>query len=354
MLQEPSEAQNDRLAAQYRKVTQYLSTMADQRDAERRRNWALPEGITPEEYQEKQEPFRVAVARMIGYPPPGTQLEAAPQLEEIGQDEDGTFYRVTLPLLQEGLEAYGLLIVPTAANAKAGKPLAVAIHGGGGTPELAAGILDRGSANYNDMGRRLARRGHVVWMPACYERTSFDEEVRAQTDVHQTLNQRAILVGSTLPALDAFSILRSTRALLGTEHVPATRAIAVGLSYGGYRTLLVTALSSLFVGCISSCIFNDRRKRSEEGHLPDLLFPNLLGIATDVEYCQLICPRPLYIEMGISDDLVPVADTRRPEEEVRRVYQALGIEERFGFETFTGGHEFSGTNAFAFLDRMGL
>ncbi len=352
---ESYDEQNALLTERFEEVQSYLKKLADSADVARKKSWALPVGITLEDYPEHIKPLRVKVQKMFGYPPPGTLLNSKPVIKEIGQDEDGTFCRVFIPLLKEGYEAYGLLIKPSRPSVPQRKVLAVAIHGGGGTPELAAGIL--GSSNYNDMGKRLARRGYTVWMPACYERISFDEKYN-RPDVHRVLDLKARLVGTTLSAIDAFGIIKSTEILLDSKESDKKEAIAVGLSYGGFRALLVSAFSDIFVACVSSCFFNDRRteleKYGEKGTFTDWFFENTLSVATDVELCRLICPRPLFIEVGIKDDLFPVDGAIEASVEVRKLYEKLNVRERFGFDAFEGGHEFSGVKALEFLDRMSL
>jgi len=352
---EKPEDQNAGLAERYAQVGRYLTQLADHSEVARRQLWDLPPEATTADYEKHTQSLRARVAVMLGYPPPGTPVEGPMRIEEIGADEDGAFYRVHIELLREGMHAYGLLIKPNRPS-PTGKSLAVAIHGGMGTPELAAGIL--GPTNYNDMGRRLARRGHLVWMPACYERVSFDDKALPPVEVHRVLDLKARLVGTTLPAVDAYSIIASTGRVLCSEHCDADHAIAVGLSYGGLRSLVVCALSTLFRACISSCYFNDRRRvlehYSETGGFSDCFFPNALGIATDVELCRLICPRPLFIEVGTNDELFPVEGAISVSGEVQRLYQSLGVAERFEFDAFAGGHEFSGVKALQFLDRLGL
>lgn len=350
MFSESRDAQHARLAARYAQAQAYLDHVADAAEAERLAHWPVPAGLTPTQYAATLAPRREELTAMLGYPPPGNPIAATAEIEEIGADADGTFYRLTLPLFAEGLDAYGLLIRPQAITRTT---LAVAIHGGGGTPELAAGILES-SYNYNDMGRRLARRGHLVWMPMCYERTSMQEPADGP-NVHRTIDRRARLVGSTVSAIDLHAIIQSTAYLMDREGL--TGAIAVGLSYGGFRALMVAALSELFVASVSSCYFNDRRAILDaalpDGGFDDWYFWNALRVATDVECCRLICPRPLFIEVGQEDTLFPVAGALRQVDAVREVYAALGVAERFGFDAFSGGHEFSGVQALAFLERMG-
>lgn len=354
--------QNTRVAERFQAGKKYLEKLADISDVSREKIWMVPREISPEKYRKHIRPFRKRVNRMLGYPPPGTILKnVKPVIKKIGQDEDGTFFRVSMLLLKEGYGAYGLLIKPRNFELSLAKPLAVAIHGGDGTPELAAGIL--GPFNYNDMGRRLARSGYMVWMPACFERTGYHFSAKGvlqpepeKSNVHRMFDWRARIVGTTLTAIDIFGIIKSTETLLSSEGFAKRKAVVAGLSYGGFRALAAAALSDTFAACISSCYFNDRRaeleRYSEEGVFPDWFFNNVLGVATDVELCRLICPRPLFIEVGKKDELFPAKGARKTSLKVKKLYRDLGLENLFGFDVFPGAHEFSGIKALRFLRRL--
>ncbi len=240
--------------------------------------------------------------------------------------------------------------------------LALAIHGGGGNPEVVVPVLEQ-SWNYNDMGRRLARRGHVVWAPAAYETLVKDEG--GKIEVHSQLDRRARMIGTTLVAIDAYSLIRSTEALLALgAAVPQgggaafSGAIAVGLSYGGLRSLVAPAMSQAFVASVCSCYFSDRRKRLDAAaggdNWNDMMYDDVYHVATDVEFAQLICPRPLFIENGKTDPLFPIDDSIAQAPNVQAIYDALGLGSRFGFDAFDGVHEFNGIKALEFLDHMGL
>jgi len=356
---ESLQEQNALLAERVALVNKYLAKLADESQAKRKAFWAVPRAISLKQYERSLRPLRARVKAMLGYPPPGKPVPAELTIREIGADEDGTFYRVRMPLMEEGLDAYGLLIKPNPLT-KPRKNLAVAIHSGGATPEYAAGIL--GPNNHGDMGRRLARRGHTVWIPACYEMATYDDliakGITSTIELHRILDMKARLVGSTLSAIDAYAIIASTEAILASPYCRAKSAFAMGLSYGGFRALVVCALSDIFQGCVSSCYFNDRRQILEgcvDGNaFPDLFFNNTLGVATDVEFCHLICPRPLFIEVGAKDEYLPVSGARRVAKEVRALYRGLGIADRFELDVSDSAHEFSGRKAFQFLDRLRL
>jgi hypothetical protein len=230
----------------------------------------------------------------------------------------------------------------------------VAVHGGAGLPELVAGTLDSG--NYNDMGRRLARMGYTVWMPSCFERASITSGGLASGDVHRYLDSKARMAGTTLTAIDLLGIIKSTEAVIALEGLDGRRPIIAGLSYGGFRALLACALTDIFGACISSCYFNDRRavleRSSKENLMQDWFFPDVLGTAADVELCRLICPRPLFIEVGKRDSIFTVDGALASAREVSELYRSLGVADRFGFEAFDGGHEFSGAAALEFLKKV--
>lgn len=349
--EETSESQGRRISERYRRAKSFLDVMADKAEAQRLADWALTEDITLETYSGYANTMRRKLSGMLSFPPPGTPVEPVLSVQEIGRDEDGTFFRVSMPLFEEGFEAYGLLIRPRTPT----RCLAVAIHGGGGTPELAAGVLEK--SNYNDMGRQFARRGHTVWMPACFERSGWYDDPDPE-QVHDVLEMKCRLTGATLSALDAYSIITSTQAVLVNEYSATSPVVVAGLSYGGFRTLVVMALSEMFSAGISSCYFNNRRNILDT-YIPkrtffDWCFDDALRTVTDVELCRLICPRPLCIEVGIKDEMFPVNGALETYPEVSALYETLGVAERFVFDAFDGDHEFSGLRGFDFLETMGF
>lgn len=348
----PHDSQAEPLIARNKQTREYLSNIADVAEMARDAEWEAPNDPESEAYRAFQRIMREKLAEMIDYPPPGDPVDIEPEIRPLGEDEDGEYFQVEMPLLEEGLRADGLLIRPHGAPED--EPLAVAIHGGGGTPELAAGILETGSANYNDMGRRLARSGHIVWMPACHEINDTIPESAACPNPHVELEYRARLVETTLTALDLYTIIQSTEIMMMLHG--RRDAVAVGLSYGGFRSLMVTALSPLFCACISSCYFNDRRPLLEQwaaqNMFMDWFFRDGLGIATDVEVCKLIAPRSLYVEVGRHDDLFPVEGTEKAARKVAAFYEKLGRADAFQFEIFDGGHEFSGVKSLEWLRRI--
>jgi hypothetical protein len=69
------------------------------------------------------------------------------------------------------------------------------------------------------------------------------------------------------------------------------------------------------------------------------------------EIFSLIAPRPMVIEWGLRDPLIPHDWAERGLERIRRAYAAAGALERLTVDRFDGKHEFHGTVALAALER---
>ena len=59
----------------------------------------------------------------------------------------------------------------------------------------------------------------------------------------------------------------------------------------------------------------------------------------DAEVGALVCPRPLYVEVGAKDTLFDVRKARPEARRLRAFYERLGIADRFRYKEHEGGHE---------------
>lgn len=103
---------------------------------------------------------RLQLKSRIGYPPPQMKVSGSQQLVKTGEDPVATYYRSYLPV-GDGLDAYGLYIVPKKLAAKRA-PLVISKHGGGGFPEMAT---FHGGTNYKDQVRGAVAEGYIVYAP---------------------------------------------------------------------------------------------------------------------------------------------------------------------------------------------
>lgn len=167
----------------------------------------------------------------------------------VAEDELSSIFRLQMTVLG-GLKNYAMLFLPRGT-----KPCPVAIiqHGGGGTPELCAHFFS--DSNYNNMTRRLLKRGIALLSPQLllWRKGRFGKGYN-RVYVDGQLKQ----LGGSVAALEIYGIQRwidylQTRADLDTGALGMT-----GLSYGGFYTLFATAADPRICAAYSSCFFNSR------------------------------------------------------------------------------------------------
>lgn len=339
LYEEDIAASNPGRTEQAREMERYLATVRD--DEARRKAVFDPDFTSETTYHASTERLRQVLRDSLGYPPPGAPDQEPPQFTRVGEDGLATYYRTRFSVLP-GVHVIGLYLVPKAVTKPA--PLVVSMHGGAGSPELAT---FRGGANYHDMVRGAAQQGYVVWAPThLFKADGFPDDIR------QRLDSRARLVGATITAIEIAKITRGLDVVLTRPEVDARRVAMVGLSYGGFYTLYTMALEPRIRVGVSSCIFGNLTEgwaTKDDFWKSDWRFPNGLSLLRDPEIIALICPRPLEVQMGERDELVPIEPARRQAPQAASYYERLGVGDRFRFHAFSGKHEFYGPSAWEFL-----
>ena len=302
-----------------------------------------PDYASPEAFEKSAEPFRKAFCDSIGYPPPGDVPRDAPTFDKIGEDEIGTYYRASIPILPE-VHAEGIYIVPKGLAGKA--PLVIAMHGGGGSPEVA---LFHGGHNYHDMVRGGVKRGYIVFAPQhLFSSPGLTKDIRKEID------QRMRLVGTSLTAVEIAKITRSLDVILKRPEVDASRVAMVGLSYGGYYALVTPAVDVRIKVCVSACYYGvqeGRYGRDELSVPSDFQFMDRFSLFRDTDLVALICPRALEIQAGSKDD----EDHREPGKLLTPLSEAyyanLGLPAKFHYVILEGGHQFYDDSAWEFVKK---
>jgi dienelactone hydrolase len=288
--------------------------------------------------------YRAAFCRSIGYPCPGAVPDEPPRFERIGEDDLGTYFRAAIAVLP-GIHAEGLYIVPRGRVGPV--PLIVAQHGGAGSPELA---LFHGGANYHDMIRGAVKRGYAVFAPQLlFSSPGLPKTNRVDTD------RRLRLVGTSVTAVEVTKIARSLDVLLRRPEIDATRVGMVGLSYGGFYTLVVTAIDPRIKVAVSAGYYGvqEGRYAADELSIPDdLEFPARFTLFRDSELVALICPRPLQIQAGDHDEVHHWKPGRELAPASADFYAKLGRSDAFEYRLFAGGHEFNDALAWPFVARF--
>lgn len=326
-------------AEQVKELDGYITGLKG--DATRLHALFTPDYTSLRAYESSTKRLRQAFADSIGYPPPGRPDAEAPSFTQMGEDALATYYRARISVLP-GVHTDGIYIVPKGLKGRA--PLVIAMHGGGGSPDVA---LFHGGANYHDMVRGGVKRGYVVFAP-----THLFSAPGAPGDIRNRIDERMRLVGTSLTAVEIAKIARSLDVLLKRPEVDPKRVAMVGLSYGGYYTLVVPALDPRIRVAVSSCYFGVQEGRYAQDELSvpsDFKFKDRFTLLRDSEIVALICPRPLEIQAGSTDN----ASHREPGKllapQAAAYYTGLHRAEDFRFLVFEGSHEFHDASAWEWL-----
>jgi dienelactone hydrolase len=334
-------ASNPLRAEQARELDAYI--LAQKHDEGRLQAVFKPDYSSPQAFEKSAEPFRAAFCDSIGYPPPGEMPKNGATFDKLGEDQVGTYYRASIPILPE-VHAEGIYIVPKGLKGKA--PLVIAMHGGGGSPEVA---LFHGGANYHDMVRGGVRRGYIVFAPQhLFSADGYPKDIRNRID------ERLRLIGTSLTAVEIAKITRSLDVILNRPEVDPARVAMIGLSYGGYYALVAPAIDTRIKVSVSSCYYGVQEGRYERDELSvpsDFKFKDRFTLFRDSDIVALICPRALEIQAASRDDV----DHREPGRLLAPVseayYKKLGLQDQFRYLIFQGGHEFHDTSAWEFVEK---
>jgi len=327
--------------AQANELEAYIQVM--KQDTMALRAMLQPDYSSPKAFAASVRQYRENFFNRIGYPPRGEKPSEAPSFERIGEDSIGTYYRVRIAILP-AVHAEGIYIVPKGVTGR--RPLIVAMHGGAGSPELA---LFNGGSNYHDMVRGGVKRGYVVFAP----QHLFSSPGLAK-NLRNTVDQRMRLIGTSLTAVEITKITRSLDVLLQRPEVDPDRVGMVGLSYGGYYSLVTAAVDPRIRVAVCSCYYGIQEGRYEREELSvpsDFQFMDRLSLFRDADLVALICPRALQIQAGSRDD----SDHRDPglkQAPISAAYYAkLRLEDHFQHVVFEGKHEFHDDLAWAFVNK---
>ena len=86
---------------------------------------------------------------------------------------------------------------------------------------------------------------------------------------------------------------------------------------------------------MSSCFYSNRKVYD----LNDWVWFDAANRFLDYEVAALVCPRPLYVEVGQKDDLFRVHHARPEARKLEALYERLGIPKRCCYHEHGGTHE---------------
>jgi hypothetical protein len=210
----------------------------------------------------------------------------------------------------------------------------IAQHGGLGTPELCSGFF--GSDNYNDMTRRILRKGVAVFAP---QMLLWAEEFGPNTE-RLTIDAELKQLGGSIAALEIYKLKRSIDYLHSRSDIISEMTGMVGLSYGGFYTLFTAAADTRIKAALVSCFFNNRFTYAWS----DWTWFNSGNMFLDAEVGALVCPRALYIEAGDQDELFAANTARLEYQRLYKIYESLNYNDNLRYKEFLGAHELDKSN----------
>jgi dienelactone hydrolase len=242
------------------------------------------------------------------------------------------------------------LLTPHSRSERGAAILAIHGHGPGKSQAVGLEHTDMPNADY---AHQLAEQGYVVLAPdlRCFgERLDYNPEDHYACDTNLV---HAIMAGVSPLSENLFDLRRSIDVLVDNDLVDPQRIGVCGISYGGTCTLFLAAIDQRVAAAVVSGYFSSW---AEAHKMPwnmcgSQILPGILGQIEHVDIASLIAPRPLLIESGSEDILVPAATAAEGVAELRRIYEHLGNADGIQHDVFEGDHQWHGVDAYPFFDR---
>ncbi len=194
----------------------------------------------------KPEKYRQELKNILGWPLTDKYLNQIPKVntEKLFEKEDCNIYRMSFEILEDVILT-GILIKKDDKK----RPLVLAQHGALGTPELISGFYGS-TTNYNDFIERMLKEDVNIFAPQLLIWNGEEYEVEFNREL---LDLKLKRVGSSITAIEIFGLMRILDYFETQCYVKNFGMI--GLSYGGYYTMLMTAIDTRIKSAVSSSFF---------------------------------------------------------------------------------------------------
>ena len=269
------------------------------------------------------ERYRKDLRNLLGWPltdPSPTDLPPV-TAEKLSEEDGYTVYRLQVEVLP-GVKMAGLFFRMDGEDAK---PLVLVQHGKLGTPERVSGVYGS-TSNYNHMlSRIIAHNVHAFAPQLCLWADSYEVPFD-----REEMDARLKRVGSSIAAVEIYGLTRILDYFEAQSYVSCLGM--AGMSYGGFYTLMTTALDTRLRAAICCSYFN---KRDAVPWSDWVWFGSGLKF-DDAQLACLICPRKLYILMGNRDELFDYHNTVSSYEEAAAMHQTQWMQ----LHIYDGNHEF--------------
>ena len=275
---------------------------------------------------EDQEAYREDFKKMLGWPLVDHESKGLPSVkcEKLSDGSGYSVYRMRFEIL-DGVTVTGLYFQ---VDGDGKKPLVLVQHGGNGTPELISGFYGD-TCNYNLMLERVIAQGVNAFAP---QLLLWDESYGIPFD-RVNIDARLKRVGSSITAVELYGLTRILDYFEAHDNVSSFGM--VGLSYGGFYTLFLSALDKRIRSAVSCSFFSTR----DAYPWSDWTWFRSAEKLDDAEIACLVYPRKLCIEIGTKDALFDVKHGMDAFETLTELCKDVGTE-WLTFIPFDGTHEF--------------
>ncbi|HHV80380.1 TPA: acetylxylan esterase [bacterium] len=312
---------------------------------------------TVEEWKVWRESLKEKLIELLGGFTDRIPLE--PEVLERKEFKDYTRERVIFNSAPK-VSVVGYLLIPKETRLPA--PGVIALHGHGYGKDDIVGIWEDGTERsipdgyQKDFGISLVKSGLVTFAieQSCFGERREPEDI--ERDKYQSSCRKvsfwAMLLGKTVLGMRVWDIMRAIDYLETREEVNRNSIGVMGISGGGMTALFSSALDERIKAAVVSGYLNTFKDSILSIHHCECNYvPGILKYAEMYDIAGLIAPRSLLVESGTKDNIFPIKATEFAISKVRRVYELLGVPERFDTDIFEGRHQISGRKAFEFLRR---
>jgi cephalosporin-C deacetylase-like acetyl esterase len=344
-IRQPNEvkARRDKLFSQ---LKEHFHKMIEASADVRAKRWAT-DARSPDEWTKASKAKRDAYFDLVGRADFIKRIPLNPRTQKAYDTTDYVGYKVLLDVA-DGLEAYGILLIPKNIKPDERRPAVICQHGFAGTPEktVGPGELDQ---YYHRFPHTLAQRGYVTFTPHIVVMTE-ESEYRLDRIGKSVGESRVGVCTKKYNAIVDF--------LQTLPFVDGSRVGYQGLSYGGFTGLWVVSQEPRISPVIVAGYFSDWKARlydDPKGYMPirsECMYVwDQLNTFNHSDLASMTCPRPFFVEHGIEHGPNWIKWTTSEYKHVESLYTQLGIADRQRLYMFPGGHETGTEEAFEFLDK---
>jgi dienelactone hydrolase len=330
----------------YAQLKSHFFAMIDEAAVVRAKRWAN-DAKTPDDWTKSVQAKRDAYLDLVGRCDFVKRVALDPRSEKAYDTDDYVGYKILLDVF-DGLEAYGILLIPKNIPAGERRPAVICQHGFAGNPvkTIGPGDLDQ---YYHRFPHTLAQRGYVTFTPYIVVPTEESE---------WKLDRCGKIVGESRVSICTHQYAAIVDFLQSLGFVDPNRIGYQGLSYGGFTGLWVVSQEPRISPIIVAGYFSDWKARlfdDPKGYMPirsECMYVwDQMHTFNHSDLASMICPRPFFVEHGIGHGPNWMKWSGSEYRLVESLYTQLGIPDRTQFYAFPGGHETGTEEAFRFLDK---